>query len=628
MYLQRLHVQGFRSLADTTVTFQPGVTALVGENNAGKTNVIDAVRHLTAPLDGQRDLYLRAEDLYRDGCGEDAHGEGCRRTIDFEARYASDNPDDPTDLALYDQALNADRTTVSYHLTYAPPDIGAQRGTTSWRAGQTPTTDRDPEPGARRRIRHLYLPPLRDARRELASGAGNSIQHLVGSFLREEGAAETFRKEAREYFGGFDKLTPLPKVGEEVQSKLTALTDGVRSQSTGLGLSQATVRSVVRSLRMRLKEHDLSPQEVAESGLGYANLLYIATVLAQLHKAAEADLTVLLVEEPEAHLHPQLQTILMDCLREETENSQKRDRSGQPWLGRVQALVTTHSPHIATSVPPQDLVVLQRHGRGTATGVGETGPEEKKAPPAFHGTTGVAVRNLNLGNRDLVKVRNYLNATRSTLLFASRVLLVEGIAEAVLVPALGAGVLSGPGRRRLRGTAVVPIDGVDFDPYLRVLLDVDPASGQRIAQRVAVITDGDFYDPAGKQKVDRATNLRKLLADLGADEGVAKVFANETTLEPELLKAHPDNAELMRRAWKLQRRQAAEGHWRELEAQPSVTRDAYFATMFKTRKVRKGDFAQDLAALSADPAVAESLVAPAYFAEALRWITEESRHEH
>lgn len=84
MYLQHLHVQGFRSLDDTAVAFQPGVTVLVGENNAGKTNVIDAVRHLTAPLDGKRDLYFRAEDLYRDGCGDSPHGEGCRRTIELE----------------------------------------------------------------------------------------------------------------------------------------------------------------------------------------------------------------------------------------------------------------------------------------------------------------------------------------------------------------------------------------------------------------------------------------------------------------------------------------------------------------------------------------------------------------
>lgn len=623
MYLQCLHVQGFRSLADTTVTFQPGTTVLVGENNAGKSNVIDAVRHLTAPLDGKRDLYLRAEDLYRDGCDGDRHGEGCRRTIEFEARYASKNP---TDLALYDQALNTDRETVSYHLAYAPPKIGTLRGKVNWRAGQTATTDHDPEPGARQRIRHLYLPPLRDVRRELASGAGNSLQHLVGSFLREEGAVQRFQDQAQTRFDAFQDLSPLEKVARDVQSRLTSLTEGVRHQATGLGLPRATVRSVVRSLRMRLNEHGLSPQEIAESGLGYANLLYIATVLAQLHNAAEADLTVLLVEEPEAHLHPQLQTILMDCLREETKESQLRDRTGQAWLGHVQALVTTHSPHIATSVPPQELVVIQRHEHRVAMDEGATIREGEKARPGLGGSTGVAVRNLALEDRDFVKVRNYLNATRSTLLFAPRVLLVEGIAEAVLVPALAKDALKDSSGRRLRGTAVVPIDGVDFEPYLRVLLSVDQASGQRVAQRVAVITDGDFYGRGGNLNVDRPTKLRKLLAELGADEGVAQVFANETTLEPELLRAHPDNADLMKRAWKLQHPQAVERHWHDLEEQPSTNRDKYFADMFKIRKVRKGDFAQDLVVLSEDTDAAGSLVAPAYFADALRWITEENHH--
>lgn len=57
MYLGKLKISRFRSCDDVTVSLRPDLTVLVGENNGGKSNVVDAIRLLTLPLSGRRERY-------------------------------------------------------------------------------------------------------------------------------------------------------------------------------------------------------------------------------------------------------------------------------------------------------------------------------------------------------------------------------------------------------------------------------------------------------------------------------------------------------------------------------------------------------------------------------------------
>ncbi|MFC8097903.1 hypothetical protein [Streptomyces sp. NPDC057363] len=106
-----------------------------------------------------------------------------------------------------------------------------------------------------------------------------------------------------------------------------------------------------------------------------------------------------------------------------------------------------------------------------------------------------------------------------------------------LLPEFARLTLTGEGVQRFHGTALVPIDGVDFLPYMRVLLKQDVESGHRIARRVAVITDGD-KGSAEKTARSRIHDLNALITATGTTD-LARVFHNEFTLEPEILRAGP-----------------------------------------------------------------------------------------
>ena len=59
MYLANLTLKRFRSCRAVRVKFQPGLTLIVGENNSGKSNVINGIRLLTSPLSGRRNIVVR-----------------------------------------------------------------------------------------------------------------------------------------------------------------------------------------------------------------------------------------------------------------------------------------------------------------------------------------------------------------------------------------------------------------------------------------------------------------------------------------------------------------------------------------------------------------------------------------
>src|SRR5699024_7911164 len=118
----------------------------------------------------------------------------------------------------------------------------------------------------RERIRHLYLPPLRDAQRELASASSSYLHGFIGGFLLDRDEIDSFLGDVGERFGQIAELTPLTQAADSIRERLVELTQGAHTQDTGFGFSRPTLPTVARSLRLRLEEEGMGLQEISESG--------------------------------------------------------------------------------------------------------------------------------------------------------------------------------------------------------------------------------------------------------------------------------------------------------------------------------------------------------------------------
>ena len=191
------------------------------------------------------------------------------------------------------------------------------------------------------------------------------------------------------------------------------------------------------------------------------------------------------------------------------------------------------------------------------------------------------------------KIDRYLDVTKSALLFGGRVLLAEGIAEALLLPVIARKIVLKDDVERLRlfrSAVFVPIEGVDFEPYTKLLLS--PYNGVRIADRLVILTDGDGGEVAAEVQfpgVGRKRKLGGVAEGLGAGD-LLSVVINDYSLETELVRA--GNADLLKQVYLVLHPRSGD-KWDAAVAPADAAQAVAIQKLFET--TRKGDFAQLLA---------------------------------
>lgn len=514
IYLSRVQVKNFRNFRALDLPLTPS-TVIVGENKVGKTNLIYALRLVLDPALPDTSRVLRAEDFW-DGLAASFRG----NIVEVAVEISGFDTDKEAQAALVDCLVN--KRPMLARLTYEfRPRASIEpktAGPTEYEYLIYGGADEKNRVGSdvRRWISLMALPALRDAEGDVQNWRRSPLRPLLEGLEidadRLASIAESLNNATKELISE----KPIAKLATEITERIAEMVGDVHGVDARLGLAPTAADQLLRSIRLFV-DGDKSRQ-LSEGSLGSANIIFLALLMQGLdarRSAKEIVSTVLAIEEPEAHLHPQVQRLLFRYFL----------RRNHP------VIVTTHSSNIASVAPIESLVLL-------------------KATPEGH-SDGRAVSQIALSDQERDDLQRYIDVTRAEIVFARGVILVEGAAEQFLLPAF-AQFFEDDGHElefdRI-GVSVCSVFGTDFAPYVKLLcpdglgiphviitdgdlrVKEDSIHYPGIRRGIGLVQDDDTRQTAEELIADdKWSEARKLLAE-------HNIFVGKTTLEIELLES-------------------------------------------------------------------------------------------
>ena len=566
MYLSQLRVKGFRRLNDAEFTFQDGLNVIVGENNSGKTAIVDAIRTV---LNYRR---FDVDDLYVEN-GEPAASTSIEAIfdgtdVDDQAAFihalipGTDRPKDYRIRIAVDATLKNDELERK-------PSLGF--GSTSGSYYDVLT-----------RQRLDYLQALRDpyGPEGLRAGRQSKLYHLMRRTTSEAERAhlEGIASEANERMQATD---PIARATNIVNTNLDLISGLAYAMTANLNFVEPDFNRLAAQL-----EGSSDGLNVGMMGLGSGNMVYISTVLGDMTNANDVKdkrYRALIIEEPEAHLHPQRQILLLRFLEEQIE---KRDRA-------LQIFVTTHSPILASQAAMKNLLPLI-DTKVTKNGATVTRTISK---PVDTGKT----------TREATRIKQYLDATRSELFFARHLILVEGDAERLLLPQL-ARTWNDEDLER-RGVTIVSAAGLNFLVFLPFI------NSEVLNIKVAILTDSDKPRADDGEELSESDYVKRLKAAVKNDANL-DVFVADQTFEYEL--ALPkENREFVLEAIRTVRPRKGPEFAREHAETGKEFAANFYREFFGNGSTSKAEFALELSLLLKDK---KGFSVPDYVVKAFKWI--------
>ncbi|MFT8314999.1 MAG: AAA family ATPase [Clostridium sp.] len=525
MYISKLEINNFRCCKNVEIEFNEGLNVIIGENNCGKTTIMRALEYIfnrsrvrtPDTNDFNKELVNKALEI----CEQPPE-------ITIIATLKSSSSDKLEDKAVVASWLTKLETPWEATLTYkfylpesnnkeyreeiknikkSQRNYIQKRWTTfekylkkyvSRIYGGNSESKNKVESEYLDKFHCELLDALRDVESKMFTGRNALLKEVLGYFkdshieiqngdeLSVEDKKKIVEKEKKDRKKEFDEYADKivknisKRVGNndvlDFAEKTGASIGGI--PTLGGNLEENDVLSV---LKLMIKNKIGIEVPIINNGMGYNNLIYISLLLSKFKMITSDEygenakvFPILLVEEPEAHLHPALQYNFLKFLKDEVSN-QKISR---------QIFITTHSTHITAAVGLDKIICMETDEAGNTTA-------------RYPGKVFSDADKEDIKSKKYVE--RYLDATKSTMLFAKSVLLGEGLAEQILLP-----VLAEQANRSFdkNHVSMVRVDALTFKHFIKLFGAGIKKENLKYAltKRVACIIDSDPSKIIKKEK--------------------------------------------------------------------------------------------------------------------------------
>ncbi len=468
MKITQISIKNFRLLEDVKLCLEDGATVIVGRNNSGKTSLTELFRRLLAEKGpsfrledfslGVHEQFWGAYELHRSG-KEEADIRQALPLISIKLNVEYGKDEDLGPLADFVIDLDEECTSAQINIHYALAsgkivqlfeDLDDDRAT-FFKA-------------LKERIPKLFEATIEaqdpnDPTNQKSLGGANLRSVLQFAFINAQRALDDASNKEKAVLGKvFEKLfTAASSEAANTDDQVTAaaltsavdkvqeqINEGFNEQLKNLaptfdlfgypGLTDPKLRTeTILKVEQLFSNHTtvgylgVNGVNLPESynGLGPRNLIFILLKLFEFFKEfvnrqPASGIHLIFIEEPEAHLHPQMQGVFIRKLEEIRELFAARYNNGNPWP--VQFVVTTHSSHIANEAKIDSMRYFLTKERQTGSALHKTEIKDLRT----------GLRGEEKKNREFI--HKYMTLTRCDLFFADRAILIEGATERLLLP--------------------------------------------------------------------------------------------------------------------------------------------------------------------------------------------------